>query len=238
MANSPDGAERRIPAAACDRAIPATQCLAWHVQGRVPGAVLGNGGLSCRLRCPRHDDHKPSLVISIGDHAPLMWHCHKCGKDARLEIRYALIDVYKINSKCLPMTRKERAEQEEMVFAVFASSYAASTKLVCIRAIHEGMRGPLPPAPPLVDLGSRASVSRRSAFRARDELAGASLDHLFVSEANRTRQAPQVTAALCESLPVPDWHSAPIWHSRSAAPVPIWHWTTAENHKSNRRPAA
>src|ERR1700722_9961586 len=123
-----DGAERRIPAAACDRALPATQCLAWHVQGPVPGAALFNDGKSCRLRCPRHDDRKPSLVISVGDNTPLMWHCHKCGEKARLEIRYALIDVYKIRSKCLPMTRKERAEQEEMVFAVYASRYSSSTK--------------------------------------------------------------------------------------------------------------
>jgi hypothetical protein len=184
--------ERKIPAAACDKAIPATECLAWHVQGVVPGAKLYDSGRSCRLRCPNHDDGKPSLVISVGTNAPLMWHCHACGPDARLAIRYKLVEVYGIGLKHLPMTRKERAEQEEMVFAVFASGFAASTKLVCIRAIHEGMRGPLPRGKMLVALGGRASVSERSAYRAGDEAAGASLDHLFVSDASRVSQAPQV----------------------------------------------
>lgn len=192
MSNSPDAAARKVLAAACDRTIPAIQCLAWHIQGRVPGAKLYDDGRSCRLRCPNHDDHKPSLVISVGDGAALMWHCHACGPDARLAIRYKLAEVYGIELKHLPMTRKERAEHEEMVFAVFASGYAASTKLVCIRAIHEGMRGPLPSAPALVELGRRASVSERSAHRARAELAGGSLDHLFVSAASRASQAPQV----------------------------------------------
>lgn len=184
--------ERKIPPAACDKAIPATECLAWHVCGVVPGAKLYDNGRSCRLRCPNHDDGKPSLVISAGDNVPLIWHCHACGPDARLAIRYKLAEVYGIGLKHLPMTRKERAEQEEMVFAVYESKLAASTKLVCIRAIHEGMRGPLPPAPPLVELGKRASVSERSAYRAAGELAGASLDHLFVSAASRVSQAPRV----------------------------------------------
>lgn len=184
--------ERKIPPAACDKAIPATECLAWHVQGVVPGARLYDNGRSCRLRCPNHDDGKPSLVISVGDNTPLMWYCHACGPDARLAIRYKLAEVYGIALKHLPMTRKERAEQEEMVFAVFASDFAASTKLVCIRAIHEGSRGPLPGGKPLEGLGVRADVSRRSAFRAAEELAGASLDHLFISAANRGSQEPQV----------------------------------------------
>ena len=184
--------ERKIPQAACDKAIPATECLAWHVQGVVPGAKLYDNGRSCRLRCPNHDDAKPSLVISVGDNAALMWHCHACGPDARLLIRYKLTEVYGIGPKHLPMTRKERGEQEEMVLAVFASRFSASTKLVCIRAIHEGMRGALPPAPPLVELGRRAGVAERSAYRTGKERAGASLDHLFVSAASRASQAPQV----------------------------------------------
>jgi hypothetical protein len=184
--------ERKIPSAACDKAIPATECLAWHVQGVVPGAKLYDNGRSCRLRCPNHDDGKPSLVISVGINAPLMWHCHACGPDARLAIRYKLVEVYGIGLKHLPMTRKERAEQEEMVLSVFASGFAASTKLVCIRAIHEGIRGALPRGTAGVQLGERAGVSRRSAFRALDEVAGASLDHLFVSAASRESQAPQV----------------------------------------------
>jgi len=145
--------ERKIPAAACDKAIPATECLAWHVQGVVPGAKLYDNGRSCRLRCPNHDDGKPSLVISVGDNAPLMWHCHACGPDARLAIRYKLVEVYGIGLKHLPMTRKERAEQEEMVFAVFASRFAVSTKMVC----HQGYpRG-----------NARAAAEREDARRPR-----------------------------------------------------------------------
>lgn len=178
--------------AACDKAIPATECLAWHVQGQVPGAKLYDNGRSCRLRCPNHDDGKPSLVISVGDNMPLIWHCHACGPDERLSIRYKLAEVYGIGLKHLPMTKKERADHEEMMLAVFASEFAASTKLICIRAILEGTRGSLPGGKSLEGLGSRADVSRRSAFRAQDELAGASLDHLFISVANRESQASQV----------------------------------------------
>lgn len=191
--------DRRVPQAACDRELPATQCLAWHVQGRAKGSKLSGNGRSVHLRCPNHDDHKESLTVSVGDIVPLIWACGVCGIDARLEIRYALIDAYKLNPKCLPMTRKERAEQEEMVFAVFASDYQQSTKLVCLRAIHEGKRGPLPQAPALVELGTRSGVSRRSAFRAREETGGRALDHLFISAANRGSQAPQVTPAFRKS---------------------------------------
>ena len=198
--------ERRIPAAACDRAIPATQCLAWHVQGRIPGAKLSDDGAALRFRCPNHDDGKPSAVILVGDNAALNAYCHACGKDATLEVRAAIIRVHSISPKCLPLSKEDRIQQEEMLEAVFTSPYSPCTRLVCVRAILDGMRRPLPTAPALLRLGERAGVSRRSAFRARDELAGASLDLLFVPPDRGASQAPQVTPAIRDSATVPDWH--------------------------------
>ena len=177
----PGPAGPKIPQAACNRAIPAPECLAWHIAGNIPGAKLSPDRRSCRCRCPNHDDRDPSLVISVGDEVPIVWYCHACGKDTSLEVRGTLITAYGIDARCLPMSRQQRAELEELVFAVFASSFTPCTKLVCIRALHEGLRGPLPHAPRLIELGERAGVSRRQAFRAAADVAGASLHHLFVS---------------------------------------------------------
>jgi len=203
--------ERKIPAAACDKAIPATECLAWHVQGRIPGAKLSDDNRVLRFRCPLHDDGKPSAVILVGDTTALNAHCHACGTDAKLEVRAAIIRAYGINPKCLPLSRQERVQQEEMLEAVFTSPYTPCTRLVCVKAILEGIRGPLPQAPALLHLGERAGVSRSAVFRARQELAGTSLDHLFVPPANRASQAPQVASAIRGSSSVPDWDSMPDW---------------------------
>lgn len=214
MAQGPQSTtERKILPAACNKAIPATQCLDWHVHGRIPDSKMGGNGTTCRLRCPNHDDHKESLVISAGDPLALVLHCHACGEDARLEVRAALIRVYKLNPKCLPMTKQERVQQEEMIEAVFTSPFTPCTRLVCVRAILDGMRGVLPAAPALLELGGRAGVSRRSAFRARDELAGASLDHMFVPKMSDGVKDPKVVSAFRESASVPDRHPMPDRHS-------------------------
>lgn len=190
------------PVAACDRNIPAAECLAWHLAGRIPDAKMNPAGTSLRCRCPNHDDGKPSLVISVGDGAPITWFCHACGKEAGLEVRAALISVYRIEPKCLPMSRQQRAELEEMVFAVFGADYTPCTKLVCIRALHEGIRGTLPQAPALVELGERAGVSRAQAFRAAKDLGGASLNHLFISRADSRIKNPSVSPAFRYSAPI------------------------------------
>lgn len=194
--------KRKIPAASCDKGIPATECLTWHVHGRIPDAKINDSRTSCRIRCPNHDDHKESLVISVGNPLALVLHCHACGEDARLAVRAAVIRVYGINPKCLPMSRKERADQDAMVDIAFTSDYTPCTRLVCVRAVLDGIRGTLPPAPPLVELGSRAGVSRAQAFRAAKELRGASLDHLFVPVASGASQAPQVTSAFRKPISV------------------------------------
>ena len=228
--------ERKIPQAACDKAIPATECLAWHVQGRIPGAKLSEDGRVCRFRCPNHDDGKPSAVILVGDGAALNVHCHVCGKDAKLEVRAAVIRVYGINPKCLPLSKQERVQQEEMLEAVFTSPYTPCTRLVCVRAILDGMRGPLPPAPALVRLGERAGVSRAQSFRARKDLRGASLDHLFVPAANGASQAPQVTPAFRKPTPVSD--GDPISDGDSGQSQMETGTTPGLDAKKNRRPAA
>jgi hypothetical protein len=210
----PEGAARpRIPQAACDRTIPAAECLTWHIAGAIPSARMNPSGRSCRLLCPNHADLRPSLTISTGDGAALIWHCHACGKERGLEVRAALIRVYNLNPKCLPMTRQERAEMEAMMDAVFASSLTPCSKLVCLRALRDGMRGPLPKAPALAALGERAGVSRRAAFRAAEEMAGTSLDHLFVPKHGGSVNDPKVAPAFRQPASVPDWHSVPDGHS-------------------------
>lgn len=205
--------ERNIPPAACNRAIPATECLAWHVHGRIPDSKLSANGRVCSFRCPNHDDGKPSAGILVGDTVALNATCRACGEDSRLEVRAAIIRVYGIDPKCLPLSKEERVQQEAMLEAVFTSPYTPCTRLVCVRAILDGMRRALPPAPALIRLGERAGVSRRSAFRAAEELAGASLDNLLVPPASRASQAPQVTSAIRDSATAPDWHPMPDRHS-------------------------
>ena len=209
MGGSREDAGRNAPKAACDSSIPAPECLSWHIAPRVPDAKLASGGRSLRCRCPNHDDHQPSLVISVGEHAPLTWYCHACGKDASLEVRAALISTRHISPKCLPMSRREQSELEEMVFAVYRSAFTPCTKLVCIRALHEGIRGALPRAPALIRLGERAGVSRTQVFRSASELRGASLNHLFVPRASERVKDHEVVSAFHGTRPVPDWDSVP-----------------------------
>lgn len=203
-------AERKVPPAACDRSIPATECLAWHIIGRIPDTAkvtTASSGRSCRLLCPNHADAKPSLTISTGDNAPLIWHCHICKEAKRLEVRASLIRIYDLDPKCLPMTRQERAELETMIDAVFASEFTPCTKLICIRALHDGMRGALPTAPALIHLGARAGAARATAFRARDELAGLHLDHLFIPKQSKSVKNPEVVSAFRGVSPVSDCDS-------------------------------
>jgi hypothetical protein len=204
-------AKRVIPAAACSRSIPATECLAWHVHGRIPGSEMSADRRVCTFRCPNHDDRKPSAAILVGDEVALNVLCHACGKDAKLEIRAAVIRAYGIDPKCLPLSRDERVQQEEMLEAVFMSTHTPCTRLVCVRAILDGVRGPLPPAPALVVLGGRAGVSERQAYRARSELRGGALANLFLSVKSEAGQAPEVKTAFLGSGPLPDRQSLPDW---------------------------
>src|ERR1019366_10605505 len=121
--------------ASCDPDLPARQCLTWHVHAAIPESKISRDGRSCRCRCPNHEDTTPSLVISLGDLAPITWHCHVCGKDARLAIRADLHLLYGVPLACLPVSRKEKAELDELVLAVFGAELTPCTKLLCIRAL-------------------------------------------------------------------------------------------------------
>ena len=215
--------ERKIPAAACDRSIPATECLAWHVQGRIPGAKLSEDRRVLRFRCPLHDDGKPSAVILVGDEAALNVHCHACGKDAKMEVRAAVIRVYGINPKCLPLSKPERIQQEGMLEAVFTSPYTPCTRLVCVKAILEGIRGPLPPAPPLVELGARAGVSRAQSFRARRDGGG------FTGPPVRTsrKQRKSSTAGRISDSRINLSPRLGLNARLGSKPVPNWDWNQA-----------
>lgn len=72
-----------------------------------------------------------------------------------------------------------------MIERVLTSGHVFSTKLICIRAILDGDYGPLPRGQALVELGRRVGTSRHTAFRAANDLAGATLASLFGEAENR-----------------------------------------------------
>lgn len=86
-----------------------------------------------------------------------------------------------------------------MVFAVYDSGFTPCTKLVYIRALHEGIRGTLPHGKALIRLGVRAGVSRAQVFRAADEARGVPLNHLFVPKFGGQVKDPHVVPAFRES---------------------------------------
>src|SRR4051794_14387479 len=45
-----------------------------HIARRLGGARKNGGGWDCR--CPAHDDHEPSLSLSVGEDGRLLWCCH------------------------------------------------------------------------------------------------------------------------------------------------------------------
>lgn len=202
-------AQRVIPAAACSRSIPATECLAWHIAGRIPGSKMSADRRVCTFSCPNHDDRHPSAAILVGDEVALNVVCHACGKEAKLEVRAAVIRAYGIDPKCLPLSRQESARQDEMIEAVFMSPYTPCTRLVCVRAILDGIRGPLPSAPALIVLGGRAGVSERQSYRARSDLGGGALANLFLPVKSEACQASEVRPVFRGSSPLPDRQSLP-----------------------------
>jgi putative DNA primase/helicase len=52
-----------------------------RIAKRLGGARKNGDGWDCR--CPAHEDHDPSLSLSLGDDGRLLWHCHAgCGQEA------------------------------------------------------------------------------------------------------------------------------------------------------------
>src|SRR4051794_8443513 len=55
-----------------------------HIAQRLGGARKNSGGWDCR--CPAHDDHEPSLSLSVGEDGRLLWCCHTgCDQAAVLD---------------------------------------------------------------------------------------------------------------------------------------------------------
>lgn len=43
-------------------------------------------GKSWSVRCPLHEDHRPSMSVSAGEDGTVLLHCHRCGKPATKDI--------------------------------------------------------------------------------------------------------------------------------------------------------
>jgi hypothetical protein len=154
----------------CDS--PARECFTWHVLPKLPGAkhrIREDGSYdpySVRVQCPAHDDHDPSLGISVVNDK-IVWNCFVCKN--RQKVRMALHRICGIALACLPLTAGEKQDVLDLIAGlVFADTDSHAEIRLRIAAAIEGHRD-LPRGYELEGLADRASVSRGKAyaFRAR-----------------------------------------------------------------------
>jgi hypothetical protein len=147
---------------------PARECFTWHVLPKLPGAkhrLRDDGTIdpySVRARCPAHDDHDPSLGVSVKNDR-IVWNCFACKN--REKVRMALHRVYGIDLEHLPLTSSERQD----VLDFIADLLAADTKNhgeVRLRALAaiEGYRE-LPHGHELGRLAALARISHGAAWQ-------------------------------------------------------------------------
>ena len=150
----------------CDS--PARECFTWHILPKLPGPVhrrRDDGSYdpySVRVQCPAHDDHDPSLGISVVNDK-VVWNCFVCKN--RQKVRMALHRVYGIDLACLPLAASEKQD----VLDYLADLLAADTKNhaeIRLRALAaiEGHRG-LPRGGELGRLARLARISHGAAWQ-------------------------------------------------------------------------
>jgi hypothetical protein len=148
---------------ACDS--PARQCLEWHIKPRLSEPRASGDGKGYRALCPAHDDRKHSLSIGIGDGGGIAWQCF-AGCD-QLAVRAGLISSG-VRPGCLPVSRARRDDLVDQLWQILGSG-GKDHAIVRLRiaAALDG-RKKLPHGDELAALASRAGVSRRTAFNARE----------------------------------------------------------------------
>lgn len=142
---------------ACDS--PPRECLEWHIKPRLKGARPKEDKNGYRALCPAHDDHEPSLGISIGKNGLVIYGCFTKECD-RLTVRRALIDVYGIGPEHLPIPRKEAREaldevRDILIMPTKEDTYVRLKALARIDGYRKMPRGNL-----LIRLGALIGIAR------------------------------------------------------------------------------
>lgn len=147
---------------------PSRECLEWHVRPKLDGATTvqrdSEGFYYFTVRCPAHDDGKPSLKISQGKQRRLVWFCHAGCADGK--VRHALIGCH-IDAACLPRSTAEMRDFEESLRTLLTSDLGHADVRLRALAMLDSPGGELPRGRALVELAGRVGVSRTEAFRAR-----------------------------------------------------------------------
>ena len=145
---------------ACD--VPPRECLEWHIKPRLKGARPKQDGNGYRALCPAHDDHDPSLGVSIGDNGHVIYGCFK--ECDRLAVRRALIDVYGIGPEHLPIPRKDAREALDEIRDILIMPTKEDTYVrLLVLARVDGHKG-LPRGNLLVRLGALIGIARSTAL--------------------------------------------------------------------------
>lgn len=148
--------------AGCD--VPRLECLHIHIRQRLPdaGTKPNDTGDGYRTLCPAHRDHDPSLSISVGGNQRIVWNCF-AGCD-QLRTRAALIDIYRIDRECLPVSRTTETSLMDAIEDILCLPTKEDT-FVRLQALARlrGFRG-LPKGADLLRLGSDIGVGRSQAF--------------------------------------------------------------------------
>lgn len=150
---------------ACD--VPVHECLAHHIRPHLlPSAGeihkdRETGLLTFTVRCPAHDDQKPSLSISQGTYKRITWNCHAGCTDAK--VRHALIDA-KIQHGCLPRSAAEMRDFEEALRELLTSEMNHAEVRIRALALLDSPGGKLPGGAALEELAAKVRVSRSRAF--------------------------------------------------------------------------
>lgn len=149
---------------------PPRECFTWHVLPKLPGAKhrISDDGQhdpwSVRVRCPAHDDHDPSLGVSVAD-GRVKWNCFACRDGQR--VRMALHRAYGIPLACLPLAAAEKQDILDRLAEILTADTADHAE-VRVRAIAalEG-HGDLPRGGELARIARLAHTALASAYRAR-----------------------------------------------------------------------
>ena len=152
----------------CDS--PARECFTWHVLPKLPGAkhrIRDDGSYdpySVRVQCPAHDDHEPSLGVSVVD-GRLKFNCFVCKN--RQKVRMALHRVYGIDLRCLPLGAAEKQDVLDIIAGlVFADTDSHAEIRLRIAAAMEGYRE-LPRGGELERIAALASIHAVTAYKIR-----------------------------------------------------------------------
>jgi hypothetical protein len=146
---------------------PPRECFTWHVLPKLPDAKHRrdedgkHDPWSVRVRCPAHDDHDPSMGVSVKD-GRIVWKCFTC--ENTLKVRMALHRVYGVDLMCLPIPAAEKQD----ILDYLAGLLAADTKNhgeIRLRALAaiEGHRD-LPRGAELGRLAGLARISHGAAW--------------------------------------------------------------------------